>query len=66
MKYLQTLETLEEKFVNMVDTVYDLQQRSLDINCNRDKVGRLQGELAQIAGDLDKFQVQIMELLSTL
>ena len=56
LNFIETLDTLEGKFIEIVDRVASSRQCYIQ-SVTRDQVLRYQGELAQLAGDLDKFQV---------
>lgn len=61
-KHVKTLDELEYAFSELVARVASLRSRSIDQNGSRDTFLRVQGEIAQIAGDVDKFQVWIVLL----
>jgi Fe-S-cluster formation regulator IscX/YfhJ len=55
--YLETLDKLEVKFHEIIEKIWNLEKLTVDPSTTRDKVVRFQAELAQLYGDLDKFQV---------
>lgn len=63
MNYLETLDKLEIQFKTIVERIYSLQTQLFDPNITHDKILKYQAELAQLFGDLDKFQVLLLLLL---
>lgn len=57
LNYLETLNKLEVQFGNIVQNILNLQTKSIDPTTTHDKALKYQAELAQLFGDLDKFQV---------
>ena len=57
MNYLETLDHLEVKFHEIIGKIWNLEKLILEPTTTREKVARYQAELAQLYGDLDKFQV---------
>lgn len=55
--YLETLDKLEIKFREIIEKIWKLQNLTTDPTNTREKVVRSQAELAQLYGELDKFQV---------
>lgn len=60
--YLETLDKLEVKFHEIVEKIWNLEKLSMEPATTREKVLRYQAELAQLYGDLDKFQVFTLSL----
>jgi hypothetical protein len=62
--YLETLDQLEIKLREIIEKIWILEKQTVDPSTGIDKIVRFQGELAQLYGDLDKFQVSSSVSLS--
>jgi hypothetical protein len=54
------LDQLEIKFRDIIEKIWMLEKQTIDPSTSIDKIVRFQGELAQLYGDLDKFQVRVL------